>query len=221
MPPKKGRRKTNVLEQVSKEIKTAIVNAEDKYGSPTNLKVTELPTIKGRTQSGSTQSFVIVDPDTQCIPYFVCKKCAVVMGPITCHRKCFLNGCEGDDQKKIKKRYRRAVQRLTKIKEKEVPGKSNGDAIDKPAKKACGSKTNTNDIKNDKDDTSGGHATRKRKGEKPSKGDRVSIQFDNDNWYTGTVDKVNRKTFYVNFDDGSREKIDIEPKQDEDWKFIL
>ena len=36
---KKDRRKTNVLEQVSKETKTAIVNDENKYGSPTNLKI--------------------------------------------------------------------------------------------------------------------------------------------------------------------------------------
>ena len=68
----------------------------------------------------------------------------------------------GGDQKKIKKRYMRAVQRLTKIKEKEVPGKSNGDAICKLAKKACGSNTNTIN-KNDKGDTSGGHLTLKRK----------------------------------------------------------
>ena len=86
--------------------------------------------------------------------------------------------------------------------------------IGKPAKKACGSNTNT-DNKNDKGDTSGGHLTRKRKGEKPSKGDRVSVQFDDNNWYSGTVDKVNKKTFHVNFDDGTRHKIDIEPKQDE------
>ena len=188
MPPKKGRRKTNVLEQVSKEIKTAIVNAEDKYGSPTNLKVTELPTIKGRTQSGSTQSFVIVDPHTQCIPYFVCKKCAVVMGPITCHRKCFLKTCKGDDSKKIKKRYTRAVQRLSKIKKKK----------------------DTDDMQHDKDE-----------GDKnPSIGDRVSVQFEEDKWYDGTIGKMNRKTFRVDFDDGEQKLIDIDAKQDESWKII-
>ena len=115
MTKKKARNKTDVLAEVSKEIKTEIVNNADKYGLPTDLKVTALPTLDGKTDSGKKQSFLIVDPD-ECLPYFVCKKCAVPMGPITCHRKCFLQKCKGEDSTIIKKRYTRAVQRLNKIK---------------------------------------------------------------------------------------------------------
>ena len=126
MPPKKVRQKTKVLKQVSKEIKTAIFNDVEKYGSPTSLKATILPTLGRSTPEGKTQSFIIVDP-TQCLPYFVCKTCAVPMGPITCHRKCFLNKCQKEDDQKIKKRYTRAVQRLSKIeKKKDTEGKPHG-----------------------------------------------------------------------------------------------
>ena len=187
MTPKTVRRKTEVLEQVSKEIKTAIVKDVEKYGLPTDLKVTVLPTLCGSTLSGKKQSFLIVDPD-QCLPYFVCKKCAVPMGPITCHRKCFLKTCKGDDSKKIKKRYTRAVQRLSKINKKK----------------------DTDDMQHDKDE-----------GDKnPSIGDRVSVQFEEDKWYDGTIGKMNRKTFRVDFDDGEQKLIDIDAKQDESWKII-
>ena len=95
--------------------------------------------------------------------------------------------CRGDDDKKIKKRYTRAVQRLSKIKKKK----------------------DTDDMQHDKDEGD----------KKPSKGDRVSVQFE-DKWYDGKIDKVNKKTFWVDFDNGDRELIDIDAKQDESWKII-
>ena len=119
MPKIKTRKKTDVLKEVSKEIKTEIMNNEEKYGSPTNLKVTVLPRLQHLTDSGKKQPFIIVDP-SQCVPYFVCQRCAVPMGPITAHNKCFLQECKVEDSKKILKRYKRAVQRLNKSKKSKI-----------------------------------------------------------------------------------------------------